>query len=92
VSRVGHVAVRTCLGCGARAPKDDLLRVVLATGGLAADPHQRRGGRGGYLHRDRRCWTDFARRKGNIRALRAAIDRPTRAAFVAQLGEGAAEG
>jgi len=81
----GHVPIRTCLGCGGRAPKVELLRVVAQQGHLTLDPGQRHGGRGGYLHRDPSCWSTFARRKGNVRSLKVAVDRSARAAFVAEI-------
>lgn len=44
--------VRSCLGCGRRAPQNELLRVFVGEAGLLdADPDRRRGGRGAYL-----CW------------------------------------
>lgn len=88
MSRRGHIPIRTCLGCGARDAKTEMLRIVLAgEGGLALDAHQLQGGRGGYLHRRSACWSDFSRRKGLVRALKATVDRAARAAFVAGLDE-----
>ena len=44
--------VRSCLGCGRRAPQNELLRVFVSdTGVVDADPDRRRFGRGAYL-----CW------------------------------------
>lgn len=78
--------MRTCLGCGTTDPQRALLRIVRAgSGGLAVDSDRRLGGRGGYLHPNADCWAGFARRKGPVRSLRAAVDRPARAALVAQL-------
>ena len=83
-----HVPIRTCMGCGTAAPQGGLLRVVrTADGGLALDATRRAGGRGGYLHRSRECWDRFAKRKGPLRSLRAAVDRPARAALVAVLAD-----
>ncbi len=63
-----------------------MLRVVRDTsGGLMIDSSRRAGGRGGYLHRAEDCWARFLRRKGMVRSLRAAIDRPARAALVSKL-------
>jgi len=87
VSRRGaHVPMRTCLGCGAIDAQPALLRIVRdADGRLGLDPQRRSGGRGGYLHPRPECWAGFARRKGPVRAFRAAVDRSTRAALVAEL-------
>ena len=78
--------IRTCMGCGAFAPQRELLRIVrTAAGELRLDAARRAGGRGGYLHQRSDCWTRFAKRKGALRSLRAAVDRPARAALVAEL-------
>jgi len=55
------------------------------------DMTRRAGGRGGYLHRSRECWDRFAGRKGMLRSLRATIDRPARAALIAELQPDAGE-
>ena len=86
MTRRGHVPMRTCLGCGGVDRQAALLRIVRDAGGnLHLDPARRAGGRGGYLHPSPACWTGFARRKGLVRSLRAAVDRPARAALVTQL-------
>ncbi len=59
--------------------------------GLRADVARRLGGRGGYLHRQPACWARFAQRKGTLRALRTAVDRPARAALIATLAHDAGE-
>ena len=87
-----HVPVRTCLGCGVADPQSALLRIVRDSAGtLRLDTKRRAGGRGGYLHRSGECWARFTKRKGLVRSLRAAIDRPARAALVAQLSGSAGE-
>ena len=84
--RRGHVPLRTCLGCGEIDAQRALLRIVRdVSGRLGLDPHRRSGGRGGYLHPRPECWAGFARRKGPVRAFRAAVDRPARAVLVAVL-------
>ena len=63
--------IRTCVGCGERAPQRTLVRVTAAADGLALDPAGRRApGRGAYLHVAPACWTTFARRRGPVRSLR----------------------
>jgi predicted RNA-binding protein YlxR (DUF448 family) len=80
------------MGCGVSAPQIGLLRVVRsADGTLQLDMTRRAGGRGGYLHRSRECWDRFAGRKGMLRSLRATIDRPARAALIAELQPDAGE-
>jgi predicted RNA-binding protein YlxR (DUF448 family) len=84
--------MRTCLGCGKVDQQPALIRIVRdGAGRLRLDAERRAGGRGGYLHRAPECWARFAQRKGPVRSLRAAVDRPTRVALVAHLRRGADE-
>jgi uncharacterized protein len=92
VRRNPHVPIRTCMGCGVTAPQLGLLRVVRTPdGALQLDATRRASGRGGYLHRSPECWHRFAGRKGALRSLRATVDRPARAALVAELQPDAGE-
>ena len=78
--------LRTCIGCGQHAPQGALLRLAVnADGGVVADCTRRLAGRGGYLHRDPRCWERFASRKGLVRSLRRALSRVERQELVARL-------
>jgi uncharacterized protein len=63
--------IRTCVGCGVRAPQAALVRMALTPAGLSVDRARRLPGRGGYLHRDAACWAAFVRRRGPVRSLRA---------------------
>jgi uncharacterized protein len=84
-----HIAMRTCLGCVQRAPQRELSRIALnADGQLAIDRARRAGGRGGYLHANESCWEQFSSRKGHVRSLARAIDKPTRLALVTALRRG----
>lgn len=49
--------IRTCVGCRARRPQDELIRIVASPGGtLEVDAHRHRSpGRGAYLCRRRSC-------------------------------------
>ena len=51
-ARPRHVPLRTCVVCGERIPKRDLVRVVASGGGVALDLNGRASGRGAYLCRD----------------------------------------
>ncbi|HUI28431.1 MAG TPA: YlxR family protein [Candidatus Kryptonia bacterium] len=79
------VQLRTCVGCGARAPQSTLLRFAVQGGGVAPDGRKRAPGRGGYLHRDPACWSRFAQRKGPVRSLRRSLSRAEREDLVARL-------
>jgi predicted RNA-binding protein YlxR (DUF448 family) len=63
--------IRTCIGCGDRAAKSDLLRVVAVGGDVVADPAARMPGRGAYLHLSQGCLERARRRRAFSRALRA---------------------
>ena len=81
-----HVAMRTCVGCGERAPQAELLRFTAAPAGLRPDVIRRAPGRGAYLHPAPGCWVAFARRRGPVRSLRLTPDHRERERLLAQLG------
>ena len=65
----GHVPVRTCICCGKRKSKNDLIRLVLTTGGkVVRDTEGRQGGRGAYVCDEEPCLTAL---KANRRLGRA---------------------
>ena len=70
--------IRTCVGCGERASKQGLLRVVVGAEGLTPDPRAVAPGRGAYLHRTSSCWQQFSRRRGPVRSLRFSPGRGDR--------------
>jgi predicted RNA-binding protein YlxR (DUF448 family) len=70
-----HVPERTCVGCRAKAPKGDLLRLVRRSDGVVAvDPVGAAPGRGAYVHRDMGCVAAALRRGSLGRALRTGLD------------------
>jgi len=82
--------VRTCTGCGGRAPQRTLVRFVTTEGRLELDGRRRAPGRGAYLHRVPDCWAAFVRRRGQIRSLRSSPLPSERERLVATLAGGAA--
>jgi uncharacterized protein len=68
--------VRTCVGCGERAAKPDLVRVVAAGDELVPDVAMRLPGRGAYLHPSLACYERAQRRKAFLRALRLPVALP----------------
>jgi predicted RNA-binding protein YlxR (DUF448 family) len=64
--------IRTCVGCGARVAKSDLIRLVAVGGEIVVDPAARRPGRGAYLHPSQDCLKRAQRRQAIRRALRVA--------------------
>jgi uncharacterized protein len=68
--------IRTCIGCGERAAKSDLVRVVAAGGEIRPDAAARQPGRGAYLHPSLACLERAQRRKAFPRALRLPASWP----------------
>ena len=68
---------RTCVGCRATAPPDQLVRVTMEDTEhgprVVADLHRRRGGRGAWVHATRECVTTAVRKKAFNRAFRTAV-------------------
>ncbi len=44
-----HTHVRSCIGCGKKAQKSELLRIVRTEQGMVYDPTGRKPGRGAYV-------------------------------------------
>jgi uncharacterized protein len=63
--------VRTCAGCGRKAPKRELLRFVARDGALAADPQG--AGRGVYTCRRLQCFERARERRAFARTLRRTV-------------------
>ena len=84
-----HIPVRMCMGCGARTPQTELLRVSRVRDGALGIAGQMHQGRSGYLHRREECWERFAARKGLVRSLGCSVDKTTRIALVQELKRGA---
>ncbi|HWM74973.1 MAG TPA: YlxR family protein [Nocardioides sp.] len=69
------VPLRTCIGCGQRASKRELLRVTAGSDAhgrpaVVPDPDGTSPGRGAHLHPTAECYDLAVRRKAFARALR----------------------
>jgi len=52
----GHVPIRTCISCGLKSAKSDLVRLVMDEAGcLSRDDLKRRRGRGAYVCDRKEC-------------------------------------
>lgn len=52
----GHIPVRTCISCGTKRDKNDLIRLALAAGEVVVqDISGQRKGRGAYVCADKSC-------------------------------------
>lgn len=70
--RKGHIPVRTCVSCGAKRSKQDLVRFVLdPQGGLLRDQAFRKEGRGAYTCDRETCVEAL----GSIKRIRRAFRR-----------------
>ena len=67
-----HIPLRTCVSCGSKTEKRELIRIVATPEGpVVVDPTSKKNGRGAYVCRDRNCG-DTAPRRGRLdHALRA---------------------
>ena len=83
MAKPGHEPERTCLGCGARERKAQLVRLIVnAAGQLAVASH---GQRGGYLHRRAQCWSGFVNRKSHFRAFHVEVAKPAKEKLLREL-------
>lgn len=65
---------RTCVVCGSKNPKRDLVRLVRdAQGEVEIDLRGKMPGRGAYLCRTQRCWQTALKSKHLEHALRAEL-------------------
>ncbi len=63
--------VRTCLGCGAKGPRRELVRLIVGDGGsVVVDGKHGGNGRGGWLHPAEACLAQALRRRAFSRAFR----------------------
>ncbi len=77
--RAKHIAQRSCVVCKAKTDKRDLIRLVMADGGLLVDPSGKRNGRGAYLCKSKDCWNDASAHRQLSRALRQSLSDGDRA-------------
>ncbi|HLP23195.1 MAG TPA: YlxR family protein [Microbacteriaceae bacterium] len=65
--------VRTCIGCRSRAPRSQLIRLVVQHDVLHVDESKSLAGRGAWVHPDASCVELADRRRAWQRALRVQI-------------------
>jgi predicted RNA-binding protein YlxR (DUF448 family) len=59
--RKGHIPIRTCISCGVKRSKEDLVRLVLdPQRGVRVDMRGNAPGRGAYVCARRSCWERLA--------------------------------
>jgi predicted RNA-binding protein YlxR (DUF448 family) len=71
----GHIPLRTCISCGEKAVKKDLIRLALnKEGWVVRDVPGRMPGRGAYVCKSRSCRLGLSKNKRLGRAFRSNRD------------------
>ncbi len=66
---------RSCIGCGLKKDKGDLLRIVRSPEGeFSLDPSGRKNGRGAYICKDPACLEKAEKRKALQRSFKTEAD------------------
>jgi predicted RNA-binding protein YlxR (DUF448 family) len=72
--RSGHTPQRTCISCGQKLPKKELIRIVRSPKGqISADPIGKSAGRGAYLCGSAECWQKGIYKGGLERGLKTSL-------------------
>lgn len=75
-----HVPQRTCVGCGKKRPKWEMVRIVRTPDrGVEIDETGKRSGRGAYLCRRRECWEIALKKERLEHALKTGLTDEERA-------------
>lgn len=81
--RVKHVPIRSCLGCGQKKGKRELMRIVYKDGGLVLDDRGKLPGRAGYLCPQEGCIDSLLKKKGRLsHALRVSLRHEAEEGFL----------
>ena len=73
----GHIPIRTCICCGAKRNKRELIRFVLDPDGMVGRDDRGKGqGRGAYICRNEACLSVLKTGKGLNRAFRRKVSMP----------------
>ena len=84
MTRPRHVPQRSCLSCGRRAKKRDLVRLVRTVGGsVEVDAIGKVSGRGAYLCSNRECWEEGLKKTRLDRVLKCTVSPDTRERLLA---------
>jgi predicted RNA-binding protein YlxR (DUF448 family) len=81
--RAKHIPIRTCLGCGQKSLKGEMVRIVMVDGVLRVDEERKLPGRGAYLCPEAACISSLLKKKGKLSySLRASVPRAAEDAFL----------
>jgi len=68
----GHIPIRSCISCGTKRSKNELVRLVLdGEGRLVRDDDGKRQGRGAYVCKSKSCQEGLLKNKRLGRAFRS---------------------
>ena len=83
LTRVKHIPLRSCAGCGEKLPKRELIRIVRAlSGGIEIDLGGKKVGRGAYLCPKEECWVRGSKKGRLDHALRSPLSEQDRSTLL----------
>ena len=82
-----YVPHRKCIACRTVRPKNELIRIVLINGRLAADPENRLPGRGCYVCRDAKCVSQAAEKNFFSRSFKKSFSKEELACISEELNK-----
>ena len=75
-----HIPMRTCVGCGGKFPKRELVRIVRTLQGtVEVDPTGKKPGRGAYLCPKEECWKQGLKKDRLAVALKGTVSEQDKA-------------
>ena len=81
--RTRHIPERSCIACGRKLPKRELVRIVRTPDGqVMADPTGKANGRGSYLCNADKCWEQGVGRGSLERGLRSPLSAKDKEALM----------
>jgi predicted RNA-binding protein YlxR (DUF448 family) len=81
--RFKHIPERTCIACGQKRPKWELIRIVRTfPGDLEIDMRGKKAGRGAYLCKLQECWEIGLKRNKLAHALKSEITAEQHAGLI----------
>jgi|YelNatPaOPRAMG01_1025707.scaffolds.fasta_scaffold01331_15 predicted RNA-binding protein YlxR (DUF448 family) len=73
MSKKGHIPIRTCIGCGEKKPKREMIRIVRQEENIFIDPTGKASGRGAYICVNLDCLDKALKKKALPYALKCSI-------------------
>ena len=87
-----HIPERSCVSCGQKLPKRDLVRILRTPAGvIVVDSTGKGAGRGAYLCRSSNCWQQGMRKGALERSLKVPLSIEDREQLLAFFQEALSE-